>query len=137
MRIGIGAYDLTCGDLVNLAVAAEEFGFDALWLSEHTVLPVGYRSEHAGHHEPGNDVSTHIKEAIVDESTRLLDLWVSMAAIAASTSHSTLHVRHARFRSSPAAGSRSALVRVGCAKSSRRWRYRSTLANVCSMSVRR
>jgi probable F420-dependent oxidoreductase len=86
MRIGIGAYDLTCGDLVNLAVAAEEFGFDALWLSEHTVLPVGYRSEHAGHHEPGNDVSTHIKEAIVDESTRLLDLWVSMAAIAASTS---------------------------------------------------
>ena len=40
-------------DLLDLAVAADELGFDSLWLGEHLVLPVGYETAH-----PTTGVST-------------------------------------------------------------------------------
>lgn len=46
MRIGISAYDIEARDLVELASAADELGFTTLWLGEHVVAPIGYRSVH-------------------------------------------------------------------------------------------
>jgi hypothetical protein len=40
VRIGISAYDIDACDLVELA-AADELGFESLWLGEHIVLPIG------------------------------------------------------------------------------------------------
>ena len=39
MRIGLSAYDLEAADLVALTQAADEAGFESLWLGEHLVLP--------------------------------------------------------------------------------------------------
>jgi alkanesulfonate monooxygenase SsuD/methylene tetrahydromethanopterin reductase-like flavin-dependent oxidoreductase (luciferase family) len=46
MNIGLSAYDMDGQDLVDLAVAADSLGFDALWLGDHVVLPVEYSTPH-------------------------------------------------------------------------------------------
>ena len=46
MTISISAYDLDGADFLELAVAADAAGFDALWLGEHVVLPLAYGSDH-------------------------------------------------------------------------------------------
>jgi probable F420-dependent oxidoreductase len=83
MTVSICAYNMAAADLLALAVAADELGFEALWLGEHILLPVGYASDH-----PTDDASTdehHITGPIVDPNTRLLDPWVQLAATAAAT----------------------------------------------------
>ncbi|MGY1739431.1 MULTISPECIES: TIGR03619 family F420-dependent LLM class oxidoreductase [unclassified Blastococcus] len=82
MHIGISAYDIAARDLVDLAAAADELGFESLWLGEHVVLPVGYSSEH-----PTSDTSGHHHHTgpIVDPSTKLLDPLVALAGCAAVT----------------------------------------------------
>ena len=51
--IGISAYDMQATDLVDLARAADEAGFDALWLGEHVLLPVGFETGHPTKKEAG------------------------------------------------------------------------------------
>jgi probable F420-dependent oxidoreductase len=83
MTISICAYNMAAGDLLALAVAADQLGFDALWLGEHIILPVGYGSDH-----PTNGINTdehHIAGPIVDPDTQLLDPWVQLAAVASAT----------------------------------------------------
>ena len=38
LRIGLSVYDISGTELVQLAVAADEAGFESLWLGEHIVL---------------------------------------------------------------------------------------------------
>jgi probable F420-dependent oxidoreductase len=83
VRVGLCAYDLGARDLVELARAADELGFDSLWLGEHVVLPVAYASEHPTH---GGAAHQHHAGAIVDPATRLLDPWAALGAAAAVTS---------------------------------------------------
>jgi probable F420-dependent oxidoreductase len=82
VRIGISAYDLDVRDLVELAVAADELGFASLWLGEHIVLPIDYRS---GHPTTGNGNDSHRARPIVDPATKLVDPLVALAGCAART----------------------------------------------------
>ena len=82
-HIGISAYDMAVDDLVELAVAADALGFEAIWLGEHLVLPVGYTTEHP---TDADETQHHqITGPIVDAGTRLVDQFVVFGAIAART----------------------------------------------------
>jgi probable F420-dependent oxidoreductase len=87
MRIGLSAYDIAAGELVELARAADEAGFESVWLGEHLVLPVGYASEHP---TTGDSAHQHHTGPIVDPSTVLVDPLVAFGAAAAVTADVTL-----------------------------------------------
>jgi len=82
VNVGLSVYDMPAPDLLELAVAADGAGFDALWLGEHVVLPVGYASEHPTH---GADAHAHIAGPIVRPDTELVDPLVALAAAAGAT----------------------------------------------------
>ena len=81
VRVGLSAYDITATELVHLAAAADDAGFESLWLGEHIVLPIDYGSEHP---TTGDTAHQHHTGPIVDPSTKLLDPLVALAACAAS-----------------------------------------------------
>jgi probable F420-dependent oxidoreductase len=83
VTVSICAYNLPAMELLRLAVAADEFGFDALWLGEHILLPVGYGSEHPTH--DATDQHAAITGPIISLDTHLLDPWVALGAIAGAT----------------------------------------------------
>lgn len=87
MRIGLSTYDIAAGELVELARAADEAGFESLWLGEHVVLPVDYESEHP---TTGDSAHQHHTGPIVDPSTVLVDPLVTFGAAAAVTADVTL-----------------------------------------------
>jgi probable F420-dependent oxidoreductase len=87
MRIGLSAYDIAAGELMELARAADEAGFESVWLGEHLVLPVGYASEHP---TTGDSAHQHHTGPIVDPSTVLVDPLVAFGATAAVTTDVTL-----------------------------------------------
>ncbi|MGV0835113.1 TIGR03619 family F420-dependent LLM class oxidoreductase [Mycolicibacterium thermoresistibile] len=78
--IGLSAYGMTGSDLVQLAVCAEEHGFDALWLGEHVLRPVAQKSAH-----PTAGTEQHHAGPLIAEDTELTDPWAVHAAIAAVT----------------------------------------------------
>ncbi len=82
MRIGLSVYDMGARDLLDLAVAADGLGFDALWLGEHLVLPYDYSSEHP---TQGETAHQHHTRSIIDPATKLLDPWSALSAAAALT----------------------------------------------------
>ena len=82
LRIGLSAYDISATELVRLAAAADEAGFESLWLGEHIVLPSDYGSEHP---TTGDTAHQHHTGPIVDPSTKLLDPLVALAACASVT----------------------------------------------------
>ena len=84
LRIGLSAYDISATELVHLAAAADEAGFESLWLGEHIVLPSDYGSEHP---TTGDTAHQHHTGPIVDPSTKLLDPLVALAACASVTTH--------------------------------------------------
>jgi probable F420-dependent oxidoreductase len=82
MRIGLTAYDVAACEFVELARAADDAGFDSLWLGEHLVLPIGYATEH-----PTTRAATvqHHTGPIVAPDTELVDPLVQLGAAAAAT----------------------------------------------------
>ena len=82
MSVGISVYDMTMSDVRQLAMAADEAGFDAVWLGEHVVLPVDYASEHP---TAGGSGHEHITGPIVHPDTELLDPWVALGVLAEAT----------------------------------------------------
>ena len=83
MRVGLSAYNLPAVELLELARAADDHGFDSLWLGEHVVLPVGFSTAHPTSAEPGEQ---HHRGPIVDPDTHLVDPLVQLGAVAAVTS---------------------------------------------------
>lgn len=83
MQLGLSVYDIDPLELVELAVEAERSGFDAVWLGEHIVLPVGYRTDHP---TSGSADNTSHRRAIIDPATVLIDPLIALSAVAASTS---------------------------------------------------
>lgn len=83
MRIGLTAYDVPARDFLELARAADEAGFDSLWLGEHVVLPIGYSTPHPTKAQPGVQ---HHTGPIVSPDTELVDPLVQLGAAAAVTS---------------------------------------------------
>jgi probable F420-dependent oxidoreductase len=82
VSVGISVYDMPAAEIVALGAAADELGYDALWLGEHVVLPVGYGSAHPTHDECG---SQHHTGPIVSPDTELVDQFTVLGAVAAST----------------------------------------------------
>jgi probable F420-dependent oxidoreductase len=82
MTIGLSTYNIAASELVRLAVAADEVGFESLWLGEHVLLPVDYGSEHP---TTGGPTVKHIAGPIVDPTTTLVDPLVALAACATVT----------------------------------------------------
>jgi probable F420-dependent oxidoreductase len=83
MRIGLCAYDMPGRRLLEIAVVADELGFDALWLGEHIVLPHGYGSVH-----PTSSSAAHAAapfSTIIEADTELLDPWVFLGAVSGAT----------------------------------------------------
>jgi probable F420-dependent oxidoreductase len=87
MHIGISCYDFSVAELLEIGAAAEEHGFDSLWLGEHILAPMAYDSFHptqpgeAGH-DGGSD---HNGKPIVDPSVCLTDPLIALTAVAAAT----------------------------------------------------
>ena len=83
MSIGLSTYNISASELIRLAVAADEAGFESLWLGEHVVLPLDYASDHP---TSGGSGHQHHTGPIVDPSTTLVDPLVALSACAAVTS---------------------------------------------------
>ena len=83
LSIGLSAYNISAAELVRLAIAGDEAGFESLWLGEHVVLPVDYASDHP---TSGSSGHQHHSGPIVDPSTTLVDPLVALSACAAATS---------------------------------------------------
>jgi probable F420-dependent oxidoreductase len=91
MRIGISCYDQSVEDLVTIGTAAEDLGFESLWLGEHVLAPMTYGSTHPAQpgesdHPGGAGRSDHNGKPIVDPSVYLADPLIALAAVAARTS---------------------------------------------------
>ena len=89
MRVGISCYDHTATDFVALARAAEQAGFDSVWLGEHVVAPLTYGSHHptqAGSETESGSADHHGKP-IVGLDVELLDPVAALAAAGAVTTH--------------------------------------------------
>ncbi len=84
MHFGISVYDVGPRELVDIAVAAEDAGFDSLWLGEHLFLPCGYETVHPTQSGTEKPERSHFPR-IVEPDTQLTDPWVGLAAVAATT----------------------------------------------------
>ncbi len=81
MRFGLSVYDISAAELTELAMAAEAAGFESLWVGEHLLLPVDYRSVH-----PTREPAQEQAARIVSPDTLLVDPLVALAGAAARTS---------------------------------------------------
>jgi probable F420-dependent oxidoreductase len=81
MRFGLSVYDVSAGELADLAAVAEAAGFDTLWLGEHLLRPVDYRAVH-----PTREPEQELAARIVGPQTRLTDPLIALAAAAGRTS---------------------------------------------------
>jgi len=82
VKIGLTAYNVHALEFQELARAADDAGFDSLWLGEHVVLPTGFSTPHPSHVQPGEQ---HHTGPIVDPDTELVDPLVQLGAAAAVT----------------------------------------------------
>jgi probable F420-dependent oxidoreductase len=82
MSVGLSVYDMTAVEVRELSVAADDAGFDAIWLGEHIVLPVAYASEHPS---TRTDDHEHISGPIVKPETELVDPWAALGVVAGAT----------------------------------------------------
>lgn len=77
--LSLSCYGLSAAEAVAVAREAERVGFDGIWLGEHALTPMSYRSEHP-YVDPANPIP------VVGPGTPVLDLLVTCAAMAAVTS---------------------------------------------------
>jgi probable F420-dependent oxidoreductase len=82
MKIGLTAYDVPAREFLALAEAADNAGFDSLWLGEHVVLPIGFTTSHPTAEVEGVQ---HHTGPIVKPETELVDPLVQLGAAAAVT----------------------------------------------------
>jgi probable F420-dependent oxidoreductase len=82
MKIGLTAYDIPATEFVEIATAADQAGFDSLWIGEHIVLPFEYTTEHPTTTLPD---AKHHTGPIVSPDTELVEPLVQLAAAAAVT----------------------------------------------------
>lgn len=74
-------YDYPANEVIPMAVAAEQAGFDAVWIGEHYVCPEAFTSEHPG----ASARDEHPAKWIVGKDARLHDPWFFMGAMAGAT----------------------------------------------------
>ncbi|MGW4201500.1 TIGR03619 family F420-dependent LLM class oxidoreductase [Streptomyces sp. NPDC004726] len=76
MSVGLALYDLPAREALELAEAADAFGFDALWLAEHVVTV---------EHDSPHPLADGPRASALHSGTELLDPWVTLGAMAAAT----------------------------------------------------
>lgn len=80
-KFGIQTYNYAPDDLLALARAAEDLGFEGIWLGEHVANPASYASVHPGEHG-----AREVKEDdILGPHVTLYDPWFTLGAIAGAT----------------------------------------------------
>ena len=84
-QVGLSAYNVAAAELVEIARAADQAGFDSLWLGEHVVLPWGYGSVHPAHDGDEGKPATEPYRRIIEPSTQLIDPCVALAGAATVT----------------------------------------------------
>lgn len=84
-RFGYTVFNLTVDEQIELAVLAEELGFDAAWFGEHIVLPYGSQSVYSPNADSDPTKSAGVPRSIYDENTKLFDLVALAAAVARAT----------------------------------------------------
>jgi probable F420-dependent oxidoreductase len=83
VSVGISVYDIKAPDLLEMAKAADEAGFEGIWLGEHVFLPLDYAAEHPT--SAAADNHDHIAGPIVKPTTELVDPLVALGAVAGAT----------------------------------------------------
>jgi probable F420-dependent oxidoreductase len=84
-RFGYTVFDLTIDEQIELAVLAEELGFDAAWFGEHIVMPYGVTSIYSADADGDPTEGTSLPRSIYDADTKLYDLIALTAAVARAT----------------------------------------------------
>lgn len=80
-KIGIQTYNYPPEQLLALARAADQLGFEGLWMGEHYVNPASYASKHPGVHD-----DHEVKEdAVLGPQVRTYDPMIVLAAVAGAT----------------------------------------------------
>ena len=93
MDIGISGLASSHGDIGLLAQKIEEFGFDSIWLPEHPVIPVEYKSRYAGSSDGSvpesmaHQVNPFIALACASATTKTLKLGTGVCLV---TEHNPL-----------------------------------------------
>lgn len=82
-RFGLAVYDLPAREVVRLARAADECGFDTLWVGEHVVVP---REVASTHPTSSGAVTNPLSRPVLAPGTVLSDPWAVLGAVAAATS---------------------------------------------------
>lgn len=81
VKIGIQTYNYPPEQLLALARAADQLGFEGLWMGEHYVNPASYVSKHPGVHD-----DHEVKEdAVLGPQVRMYDPMLMLAAVAGTT----------------------------------------------------
>ncbi|OOL32296.1 hypothetical protein GQ85_08240 [Rhodococcus rhodochrous] len=81
-RIGVSAFGLAASEFVQLSQAVEDAGLQSVWVAEHALLPVGYRSVHP---QVGHGDASGPAEPVINAETLLMDPLVTLAAVAQAT----------------------------------------------------
>lgn len=84
-QFGYTVFDLTIDEQIELAVLAEELGFDAAWFGEHIVMPVGPASVYTTRTDEDPTAASGLPRSIYDAETKLYDLVALTAAVAQAT----------------------------------------------------
>jgi probable F420-dependent oxidoreductase len=84
-RFGYTVFNLTIDEQIELAVLAEELGFDAAWFGEHIVLPSGAPSIYLPNASRDPTEATSLPRSIYDENTKLYDVIALTAAVGRET----------------------------------------------------
>src|SRR5262245_54813829 len=84
-RFGYTVFNLTIEQQIELAVRADELGYDAAWFGEHIVMPAGEASVYMPNAKADPTQSTSLPRSIYDADTRLYDLLVLLGAVAQAT----------------------------------------------------
>jgi probable F420-dependent oxidoreductase len=83
VRIGLSVYDMPTAEVVRLAAAADEAGFESIWLGEHVMFPAGYESVHPS--AGGAKAEDHRSGPPISADTQLSDPLVLIGALGAIT----------------------------------------------------
>lgn len=84
-RFGYTVFNLTIDEQIELAVLAEQLGFNAAWFGEHIVMPYGVTSIYSHDEDKDPTKATNLPRSIYDVDTRLYDLIALTAAAARAT----------------------------------------------------
>jgi probable F420-dependent oxidoreductase len=83
VKFGVSVHDVSAGELIDIACAAEASGFTSIWLGEHVVVPYGAVTPHPA--SSGLELDKGIPRGVTP-ADKQLDPLVALAAVVSATS---------------------------------------------------